>query len=164
MEYTEAQHKHNFAVWAGSRAAQRGFTRVEYLKVSLEKCGVVECAENNFVDMVSEEFDHKHVNWCQSICGYLNNLKIQKVSYGRAAKLIAVYLKSIIVMPDLRSPKAAFIHPPIDRILLQHLSKKDDLDNKTKKYLKNIKWTELKKNEYFTLIYELKKIIGDNPF
>jgi hypothetical protein len=35
-QYTIDIHRHNFAVWAAARAAQRGFTTVENLKAALE--------------------------------------------------------------------------------------------------------------------------------
>ena len=46
MAYTEFQHQHNFSVWAGARAAQRGFTNVELLRDALEQCGVTEFSKN----------------------------------------------------------------------------------------------------------------------
>jgi hypothetical protein len=42
MAYDAFQHRHNFAVWASARAAQRGFTDVATLKEALDDCGIVE--------------------------------------------------------------------------------------------------------------------------
>ena len=163
MAYTEFKHKHNFSVWAGARAAQRGFTNVELLRDALDQCGVTDFSENlNLINNV-DDFNIKHKEWCESICDYLNEKGVQKVTYGRAAKLIAVYLKSIIVLPNIHTPQASFIHPPIDRILLQNLSKHSAVTQENKKLLKNTNWTELDETNYLKVLQVICNIIGTEP-
>lgn len=161
MTYSENKHRHNFAVWAAARAAQRGFTNVEMLKEALEQCGI-----ENFVSSPSEvtDFDNKHKAWCKSICDYLEEKGVQNVTYGRAAKLVNVYLKSMVVLQNLAGEAAKIIHPPIDRILLQNIAKSLDISKENKKILKSANWTQVSEEEYFNIIQILKTTNKDRPF
>ena len=163
MAYTEFRHQHNFSVWAGARAAQRGFTNVELLRDALEQCGVTEFSKNLNLITCVVDFDRKHREWCNSICDYLNEKGVQNVTYGRAAKLIAVYLKSIIVLPNIHTPQAGFIHPPIDRILLQNLSQLSAVSQEDSKLLKNTNWTELDESNYYNVLRIICSITVAEP-
>lgn len=161
MIYTEHLHRHNFSVWAAARAAQRGFTNVETLRYALEQCGI-----DNFINNPRQEveFDALHKQWCNGICDYLNEKGVKNVSYGRAAKLVNVYLKSMLVLNDLSGELAAFIHPPIDRILLKNIAKNIELEKEKKKIINTTNWTQLEEDDYFELISILKAIVGNQPF
>ena len=161
MPYSEYKHRHNFSVWAAARAAQRGFTNVEMLRDALEQCGIDVFVNN---PSPASTFDAQHKLWCNSICDYLNEKGVQNVSYGRAAKLVNVYLKSMLVLNDLSGELAAFIHPPIDRILLQNIAKNVTMEKDEKKKLKATNWTQLEEEEYFQLISTLKALNGNQPF
>lgn len=130
MPYSEYKHRHNFSVWAAARAAQRGFTNVEMLRDALEQCGI-----DVFVNTPSteSEFEGHHKQWCNSICDFLNEKGVQNVTYGRAAKLVNVYLKSMLVLKNLSGEPAKFIHPPIDRILLQNIAKNVTMEKEEKR-------------------------------
>ena len=166
MPYNLFQHKHNFSVWAGARASQRGFTNVENLKNALEQCGVVEYLRNNNLYVETKAFNALHEQWCDSIVNYLTQRKIEKVTFGRAAKLLAVYLKSMIVVGGhADSLLAKVAHPPIDRILLKNLSKSKVINPSVKTKLQNINWTELNKKDYYILVRQLKSCLNsDEPF
>jgi len=161
VEYSNYKHRHNFAIWAAARAAQRGFTNVINLKNALESSSIGE-----FVEKPSGEskFDKKHAKWCNRICDYLHNQGVNEATYGRAAKLVNVYLKSMVVLLDLSSEAAKFIHPPIDRILLQNIARDPNVNKEYSRKLRNTNWTSLDESEYFDLISILKEINGDQPF
>jgi hypothetical protein len=44
-------------------------------------------------------------------------------TFGHAAKLVAVYLKSMVVLDQPYTPPARVAYPPIDRPLLQKLAR-----------------------------------------
>ena len=159
--YGTYQHRHNFAVWAGARAAQRGFTTTEKLKGALESTSI-----KNFVDRPYGEhaFNKHHRQWCTSICGRLSSVGVENPTYGRAAKLVAVYLKSMVVLPDLESEKASYVHPPIDRVLLQNITKDPEVSTERSRTLRSVSWTTLSEAAYFDLISILREINGDRPF
>lgn len=50
----------------------------------------------------------------------LTKAKVEEASFGRAAKLIAIYLKTTIVLSGAENTTLGrVIHPPIDSILLK---------------------------------------------
>lgn len=153
-------YRHEFAVWAGARASQRGFTTIKNLKNALECSGVVDfLLEDGFEHTTRENFDCRHDRWCLNIIGTLKKSIGDRgdVTYGRAAKLIAVYLKSMILMTEyIDTPIAWHVHPPIDRILLQNLAKETGM-----KKIKSVVWTALDRENYLDLIGVLRKIMGD---
>ena len=73
-------------------------------------------------------------------------------TYGKVAKIIAIYLKtSIIIGADIDDGKIIFIHPPIDIIILKNLP-----GNVTEfKPLRKLNWTQLDQKNY----WEMEKII-----
>jgi hypothetical protein len=86
--------------------------------------------------------------------GLKANIKV-KATFGRVAKIVAIYLKTAVVIRDSgESHLSKIIHPPIDRILLTNL----------KKEYPNIKmrnWTQLNRDEYYILWSEMKLINED---
>lgn len=160
-DYSKYQHRHNFAVWAAARATQRAFADVETLRAALESSDV-----EKFVEEASgsEAFDDAHRTWCRQITQYLRDRDIPDATYGRAAKLVNVYLKSMVVLRDLESEEAAYIHPPIDRILLQSLARDEKVASSDRSMLRKTSWTKLNEKEYFKLIAVLRRINGNRPF
>jgi hypothetical protein len=57
-----------------------------------------------------------------------NALMEQKCSYGRAAKIISVYLKTSLVIPN-KGINCEYIHPPLDRELICNLIKLNKLND-----------------------------------
>lgn len=89
--------------------------------------------------------------------------KIPGASYGRATKLIAVYLKSMIVVQENPNSIANIIHPPIDRIVLQGISKDDNIVHPNKQYWKHIKWTQLDEPLYRQLMSDFRQVFEGQP-
>ena len=88
----------------------------------------------------------------------------------RAAKLVAIYLKSMIVCgPDAGSKLAHIAHPPIDSILLKNISENI---NKYDKFrclrdgkIGKLSWTKLNEKQYFDLINTFRRFLnGSTPF
>lgn len=145
------EHRHNFAVWTASRSVQRGFTTTKNISTAIEISGL-----RNFVETYNgigkTEFEEFHVKCSQKIIEKLNQYKC---TYGIAAKIIAIYIKTAIVIP-LNGENCDFIHPPLDRILLKNFKK----CNEIKSY--EIKpWTKLDKTAYWDLISLIEKYEGN---
>src|SRR5437660_689092 len=99
MEYDLAEHRHRFAVWAAARAAQRGFTTVSNLRAAVEDCGVREFLRTCDPESIdAEAFEQHHRAWCGKIISRLSDAGVKNPTYGRAAKLIGVYLKSMVIL------------------------------------------------------------------
>src|SRR2546428_12007924 len=125
------EHGHSFAVWAAARRSQRGFTTVEPLRDALQATDIRKVlSAPQTLQLSALQFDALHRRWCSSICSILGQRRIAKVTYGRAAKLVAVYLKAIVIMGDGCNSsfgRNLHLHPPIDRILLHGLASSDKI-------------------------------------
>jgi hypothetical protein len=156
--YDLAEHRHRFAVWAAARAAQRGFTTVAPLRDALESTSIrTTLASESTRDVSRSSFDDLHRQWCASICAHLNGALVGNVTYGRAAKLVAVYLKAIVLMgAECDSSLGHHMHPPIDRILLQALAASPRISSPHQAQWRKVAWTQLQDAGYYQLIDQLR--------
>lgn len=166
MAYTLAIHQHRFAAWAAARAAQRGLASSRIMIDALEGCGVVAVVDTcDDWPLTAVAFDALHRIWCRALLGRLVSAGISKATYGRAVKVIAIYLKSRIVLGGHQDTSfARVIHPPIDHILLQglagHVRARDrPLANR----LRTTTWTSLDEASYDDLIARLRGAGFDEP-
>jgi len=165
MTYSHFQHRHNFAVWCAARAVQRKFAKTQVLKEALEKSGIVDFIKQNENKPISQnEFDKLHTEWCESIIQTWKKKNVKGISYGRAAKLIAVYIKSMITVKNGNSKLSEVAHPPIDRMILQNISRDKTIKHANRQYWKAVNWTELDKAQYLNLIRDFRVILKGNPF
>jgi hypothetical protein len=152
--YTFKDHLHNFSVWTAARASQRGFTSTKNIKTAIEFSGLRSFAESE-EDISEEKFEGFHRQCCFEIIKSLNQQLPGKTSYGRAAKIVAIYLKtSIIIRNKGVGTPSEIIHPPIDNILLQNIHKKIDIPS-----ISDIKWTKLTEQQYWELVSILKNSV-----
>jgi hypothetical protein len=163
--YSLFTHRHNFAVWAAARASQRGFTNVSTLKAALEASQLhLEIQDLSKWPVRADQFDTFHRLYCNRIVDRLGGANVANVSYGRAAKLVAVYLKSMIVVSQhAGSTFANIIHPPVDRTLLQALAKDRRFDQEFRRRCRSLSWTTLSESQYFALIEEFRRNELDRP-
>jgi hypothetical protein len=161
MDYDAFEHRHRFSAWAAARAAQRGFASVVVLRDALQGSGIVEFVRNPAtLNCDATGFDAHHRRLCTKIISLLLRQVRAEVSYGRAAKLVAVYLKSMFVLgPAGSSSVACVAHPPIDSILLRNLAASDKGTAKSRARWRTTRWTRLDRRAYFRLIGELRKIL-----
>jgi hypothetical protein len=160
-EYDLAEHRFRFAAWLASRAA--GTSPLCRFKVKtgfklLEKCDVKNCFQTwEDLPESQEEFDEKHTEICCKIFNESKNIEeCSEFTYGIVAKLINCYLKAIYqcgIQPVPESEifkRMNFIHPPIDRILLENCLKAKPCHFKDLK--KNKSWSKFEKEDYQKVI------------
>ena len=165
MTYSHFDHRHNFAVWCAARAVQRKFTKTLCLQAALESCGVVELMKMKENELISQDdFDKHHERWCDSIIKSWERERIKGGSYGRAAKLLAIYLKSMIVVQEIHSKLAEVAHPPIDSRILKHISEDKSIQHPNSSNWIKIKWTTLNKSGYKNLINDFRDVFAGQPF
>lgn len=147
MKYSINKHIQMFATWTAARAVQRSFTTTKKIKAAIEKTSLPSFSKLKIrTDVAFEDFHRK----CAK--KIMLSLKKENCSYGRASKIIAVYLKTTIVLPKNGKGRiCSLIHCPIDRILLSNIAKKQKL-----KHLKKTIWTKLNEEKYWQLIDELR--------
>jgi hypothetical protein len=167
--YNLFEHRHRFAVWAAARATQRGFTNVDKLRDALESSGVmVFVRDHAAAELDAATYAAHHAEWCDKIIESLKHAGVPEttVSFGRAAKLVAVYIKSMVVVgPLAQTALARVAHPPIDRIILRNLSEEPHLPSHVKKKFRETNWTTLDQSEYDSLIRMIQNhVSGLEPF
>ena len=120
--------------------------------------------------ITEEAFSQYHSEWCRSILKIISERGIEGFAYGRAAKLVGVYLKSMVVLgtnqnADQNAKLARIIHPPIDGILLRNMSNCSEIISPRKGGWRNVKWTKLNEDEYIVLVSELRQAFpASEPF
>ena len=145
-KYPFKDHVHNYSVWTSARAVQRKFTNTQNIKYAIENSRLRDFSEIRRCDS-AKDFEEFHRDCAHEIINSFDELKVANATYGRAAKIIAIYLKTASIIPlEGQGNFSQLIHPPIDRILLTNLSRK----NKIKKLCER-GWTSLNENEYWTL-------------
>lgn len=167
MPYDLSEHRHRFALWAAARAAQRGHTTVINLRDALESTDIRSFLEKPESFNTGEEgYKENHRRWCQAIVGFLDARGVAGTTYGRAAKLVAIYVKAMVITTQPTPTKlACFAHPPIDRVLLQNLASSAEINSPYKRHWRTVAWTQLDENGYYALVEQLRTLIPDGePF
>ena len=152
--YTIEEHIHRYSIWTAARASQRGLKdfKIETLKIILEiidfKNEVIKFFNTN---QNKDNFNKFHKETANEIINKGKDLNI-KFTYGRASKIISIYLKTAIIIPNRGKGNASdIIHAPIDSILLKALSK----EYKKTKWGK-LTWTKFSEDEYWELIHDFE--------
>jgi hypothetical protein len=163
-------HRHRFAAWCAARAAQRGLkggTNALLAEV-FESC--------SFLDLLSQEVS----NWpgsqaevdallrdtCRGVQRDLVAAGLSDVTYGRAAKLVAIYLKTMVVLGGHEQTSLGMmLHPPIDAILLAALSRDPNFSRAHRSLWRRTRWTQLGEEQYDEVIASLRDAgLAENGF
>ncbi|MBC7570047.1 MAG: hypothetical protein H7319_09975 [Spirosoma sp.] len=152
--YNFDQHLHNYSVWTAARAAQRGYASTLAIKTAIEKTELRHYAENGSLDR--ESFNIFHRRCANDLIYHLSIEAGKDATYGRAAKIISIYLKTSVILTNKAGcERSQFIHPPIDRILLWNIAK----HTRNREYRK-LNWTQLSEARYWKLVDELSGVFG----
>ncbi len=169
MPYDITEHRHRFAAWAAARAVQRGWgsSKTEKLRDALESCGVgkfVCSADPGDID--ERRFRELHRQWCRAVIVSLTQKGVPDATFGRAAKLVAVYLKVMVVLgPAGDCDLARVAHPPIDRTELKRVATEVGVSSPLKRLCKAVNWTQLTEENYYSLLGQLRALIpSSDPF
>jgi hypothetical protein len=155
MSYSLDEHHHRFATWAAARAAQRGLGggTLALLQQAIEVCGVVDAVETDSSDWTAASYDEAHAEWCRAVVDELERAGVERATFGRAAKLIAIYVKSrVILAGGHESALGCVAHPPIDEIVLKALAADPRFDAEHRRLWRAIRWTQLDEGGYRTII------------
>ena len=154
-KFSFTAYLHEYAIWTAARAAQRGFTTTAEIRKAIEATSLQADCLGESVNWSEEIFDAKHKEWAYIM---MDQLKAKDCSYGRAAKIIAIYIKTAVILPNKgEGALSSVAHPPIDRILQTELKKAG--------YLKQIlSWTSLDESDYMHLIKKLRDYPEFKPF
>jgi len=156
-----ADYLHNYAIWTASRAAQRGFTTTAKISKAINAAKLRHEIHDSDIQWTKDIFWERHQIWIEEMGISLRSSKVaeEKITYGRLAKVVAVYIKTSIILPNKGVGLLSGVaHPPIDRVLLK--MKWATLKKNTFEALPA--WTNLNKENYYKIINIL--IENDKPF
>ena len=173
--YTMSEHRDRFAGWCAASAAAASskcrFSVWQGVQL-IEKTGLKDAALSWDSLPNADNFDATHRKWrndlVQAAPSIIGTGQGRTFTHGVAAKLINCYLKPIfgLATPDLISAahqkKFNAIHPPIDRLLLTVLIRKDVGAKKNVwSNAQKIGWSAFSSNDYETVIDAIKKSVSD---
>ena len=119
--YDIHQHKHSYAIWTASRAWNR---KLKGGSLALAQ-RLIEFAGLKSVRSpadIGPDVDVWLLEKMRLIVEYADQNLIQGINYGRAQKLVNIYLKTKLVCGGHEShPKVSQLHPPLDSELLKGL-------------------------------------------
>ena len=161
-DYSLGEHRHRFACWAAARAASRklagGSNRA--MRIALEDSalpGVLLGPPQRWPQSAAE-YDRAHSRWCGDVVSSLHGQGVETATYGRAAKLVAVYVKAMIVCGgEAESALGQVAHPPIDRLLLQALARQSCFPSQLRQEWRRTSWTTLDVDGYDEVILSLRE-------
>lgn len=158
--YTFHTHLHNYAVWTAARASQRNFESTENIKAAINATSLLQFVKEEGFDIQTiADYDKYHREVCNELIEFFKNNGLRKCTYGRAAKIVAIYLKTAVILPNQgQGNLSAIIHPPIDAILLKALHKKPQF---TDLKLNQYRWTLIDEDEYWKVWTGIRE--GINP-
>lgn len=152
MLYDLKQHKHQYAIWTAARAVQRSFTKTLKISHVINKSSLRQFVDCEIALSDQNQFDSLQKKWCYEIIKDFEVLNVT-ATYGQAAKIVAIYLKTSVVMgADPTNEYLKFIHPPIDRIILKNLPRIESF-----KQVKKISWTKMDEGTYWEVVQRIRQ-------
>lgn len=171
--YTIAEHLHRFAAWAASTAASQKNCRFKVAvgRDLIEASGLREAAaEWRSIPIEAA----RHDKWHRVQRSALQELALTQLSagyrdrftHGVAAKLVNVYLKGLFFSLFPANPEAdalrSVLHPPIDRVLLTELARRDVGGLGTRwKHSLQIGWSNFNCRDYQEVIEMVREVYPD---
>ena len=186
--YDIHEHRHRVAVWAAGRAYSRqgpGHT-IAVAKHLIEKSGlgVINTADQLPPPDEMNEFIHQRIQavidasiglyYTKRAKGEPDVRKALVCTYGRAQKLVNMYLKLKIICAGYHDhPHVKAMHPPLDAVLLQALDSSNAIDQESdllifREKLQAAKdmsktWTTFDRTTYEAYISAIRTFQGDQP-
>lgn len=140
---------HEYSIWTSARASQRGFCSIKQIAIAINKSNLYSFSRQLMEDY-DEDFISRHKKVCESLINELSHETRKGATWGRAAKIVNVYLKTAVVLPS-RGTAPNDIHPPIDSRLLKQLKRLGIVESIPKA------WSKMSEVEYDSVIESLKK-------
>lgn len=172
-EYKDISHRFNYAAWCASTAASASPKCRFSVKIGRKILAESSCKKfaAGWSELPSHlDFDARHKAICIELMNNARELGLSAFSYGLALKMLNIYLKTLFIsgctelLCEKKLAIQSIIHPPIDRLLLAELEKKDvgSLKNEWRIY-KNKGWSTYNQEDYLQVIKLVKQVCGEEP-
>lgn len=158
MEYSIEEHRHRFAAWAAGRAASVNGCRfsVEEGKSILEKAEIRKLIYSPDNLPLPQDMDRAHREWRNKVIEAAASFPF---THGVAAKLINIYFKAAFVCGGYHDhERVRAIHPPIDSLLLEELSRRDIGSRKSVwDEARKVRWSKFTSEQYEKVIRNIRE-------
>lgn len=119
--YDIHQHKHTYAVWTASRAWNRHL-KGGTLALAQQLIEIAGLNEVRGPEDIGVDVDAWLVEKMRLMVSFAKQNRILGINYGRAQKLVNIYLKTKLVCGGQEAhPKVIMLHPPLDSELFKGL-------------------------------------------
>lgn len=171
-EYSIEKHKHMYAKWCAAAAYGRGLTgggnQLAFDLLESSGIGRVTGPEH-----IGENVDEWQMGFMRAILNQSTLLGVADFSFGRAQKLVNIYLKTVLVCGGHhQDPRVAMIHPPLDLELFKGLRKylsknRGQLAEARAAFIQaqktNPSWTTFTEKDYESHIKAVKLLMAGRP-
>jgi hypothetical protein len=160
--YTMTEYRHRYAAWCAARAAGRGLSggtnAVFRRAIEASELPALLRGPADLWPSSAADFDRAHRTWCAAAVSALHANGAESATFGRSAKLIAIYLKTLAVCGGRESTLLARVaHPPIDRVLLRRLARDERFPAEARAMWADTNWTTLGVDSYDEVIASLRR-------
>jgi hypothetical protein len=163
LAYDIFEHVHRLAAWAASRAASTSKARFSVFEgqAVMTECGFTSILRKGLDGLPTpEEMDVTHRQWRTNMIETAERRGLFW-SHGTVAKLINVYCKVAFVgLRGYEDARVGALHPPVDRILLSELIKKDPVNKTQWRCLRDRGWSNFDSSDYEVAIAGIRKALG----
>lgn len=160
-DYTPSVHAHRYAAWCAARASGRGLegSTNAVIRDALEASDLpADLDSPDAWPATSSAFDARHITWCEQVLTHMHARGVVDATFGRAAKVVAIYLKTRVVCGGQHDrPLGQLAHPPIDRVLLQALARDRRFSRAHRALWRQTRWTALDASAYGEIIHSLRE-------
>lgn len=166
-QYNIEEHIHRYAVWTAARATSTSrFANGEIAK-ALEQIELKKKLEAlRRKKSTGKTYRVWFIKETNGLIKTLNKIsrqnahgKMRKVSFGIAAKILSIYIKTVEVLPSCgKSNLAQVAYPPIDSILLKNIRTNEALS------IASTAWSKMNEHAFLRMMDDLIKFSKDQGY
>ena len=171
-QYPIEKHKHLYATWCAAAAYGRGLfgggNALAFELIEVSGLGRITGPEH-----IGEDVDQWQIGFMRNIMTEAAHQSVTDFSFGRAQKLVNIYLKTVQVCGGHHDhPSVALLHPPLDfelfKGLRSFLSKnRATLPRARSAFIaaqkRNPRWTKFDEDDYKAHIDAIKLLMVGKP-
>ncbi|QLQ24421.1 MAG: hypothetical protein HZT41_05715 [Dechloromonas sp.] len=171
-QYSIEKHKHLYAKWCAAAAYGRGLAgggnTLAFKLIEASGLGKVTGPED-----IGQNVDEWQIEFMKNIADNATNQGVTDFSFGRAQKLVNIYLKTVLVCGGHhKHERVALLHPPLDFQLFKGLrsfllKNRKTLAEARSAFIEaqklNPRWTTFSENDYRKHIEAIKLLMDGKP-
>jgi len=171
-QYPIEKHKHLYAKWCAAAAYGRGLVgggnALAFELIEASGLGQITGPEH-----IGEDVDQWQIGFMRKIVAEAARRNVSDFSFGRAQKLVNIYLKTVLVCGGHHQhPSVALLHPPLDLELFKGLrsflsKNRTTLATARSAFIcaqkRNPSWTKFDEGDYKAHIDAIKLLMAGKP-